>query len=177
MTPDKNYKSFADVDNLYISNVCFKPSSEEFDDILKLSHATNCVVSNVVVFGGKENAIDLNRTCENITILGCRLYGGRQAAIVVKGGCKNIYISGTQIAQDPSSWCDVLVDDWSDQSRKASEVTLVSCYREDGKPLRIVFGRFRKPKIASTNYRILWLPTISLHLYNILKGFWVSIRN
>lgn len=176
-TADVNFLSFSDVDGVVLRGQVVDPAAEgkdpaQFNDILKFSHLTNSIFQDGRVVAGesKENAIDANRLCDNVQVLGYKLSGGRQAAIVVKGGCTRMTFSNVEIDAHPAAWCDVLVDDWSDQAQTPSVVTLTDVRRKDGYPVRVVFGRFSRPHIVGGNCRINWPLTAGLHVYNLVKG-------
>ena len=78
------------------------------------------------------------------------------------------------IVPHPDSLCDILIDDWSDQSRRPSELTLRRVFRQDGEPVRVVFGRFRRPLIVNGNCHIQRLSSFGLHAYVLWKGMLVS---
>lgn len=172
-TPDHNFTSYADQDGVRVDGITFDPTIEgplsSFADTFKLSHTTNSRFSNITVIGGAENAIDANRFCLNCLITQAKLIGGSQAAIVVKGGCAQMNFVDVLITPSSQSWCDVLWDDFSDQSRRPSTGTLLNVRRKDGAPVRIVFGRFVRPDMMSMSYKILWFRTIGLHVYNMVK--------
>jgi hypothetical protein len=174
---DVNFASFADRDGVRLDGHTFDPTAEGFkissiSDVMKLSRTTNSEFTNgrVLAFGAKENAIDANRMCENVRVDNFHLYGGRQAAIVCKGGCRNMTFARITIHPDPKAVVDVIWDDWSDQSKRASTGKLIDVRRADGKKVRVAFGRFSKPEIVGGNCEILWLRTAGMHVYNyVLK--------
>lgn len=176
---DINFRSFADQDNVHLDGAVFDPSAEGEDekliaDALKFSHLTNSSFTRGRVLAElvKENAVDANRLCENVHVEDYLLVGGAQAAIVCKGGCKNMVFSRVKITPAASAWCDVLWDDYSDQSKAPSTGELIDVVRTDGKPVRVVFGRFVRPKIVGGNCKIDWVRTIGLHAYNLAKDIY-----
>lgn len=174
--PDRNYISYSDQAGVLLQDFNIEPPDPEYDDTLKLSCCSASTIRRGVVVGGRENAIDLNRMCKFVSISDVTLQGGRQASIVVKGGCEAIYFRDILIIPDKHSWCDVLWDDWSDQSRAPSYGVLDNMHRDDGKPVRLVFGRFRRPVILGGNVKILWIQTIGLHAYNLGKGLLRTLK-
>lgn len=172
---DYNKFSFADKDGVEKTGVLFQlTDNESCDDLLKCSKLTNSRFTDCKILGNenvRENAIDCNRYCASVTFLGCKIQGGNQAVVVVKGGCSNIRFLDCTVTPSRKSWCDVLVDDWSDQSKNPStNLDLTGLVRTDGKKLRIVFGRWVKPAYDKETARICWIKTIGLHAYNIVKG-------
>jgi len=178
---DNNYKSYGDTDGLHIDGLVVDPEAagvdmRTLDDVLKFSHLTNSSFygGQVVAGDARENAIDANRYCTGVTVSGFKLSGGRQASIVVKGGSQLVF-NDIIISAHPDSWCDVLVDDWSDQSQEPSLVALSNVRRLDGKPVRVVYGRFRKPTFIGGNCKVSWTLTVGLHAYVFFKGLGVKL--
>lgn len=138
-------------------------------DVLKFSAANANIGGACSAYGGIENACDINNTSD-VAIQGRLLLTfGDQAGLVVKGGSKCRTFGGSVVfIPSALSETDILVDDWSDQSQAASEVDL-NATRADGHPVRVVFGRFRCPKIQGPS-KIVWGWTVGLHAYNIAKG-------
>ena len=177
MSTDVNDQSWSDVTGLRVSGVDLEPSNPAaWSDVMKLSHATDCQFTGGVVDGGSENAIDMNRMCSDIVVQDFKLIGGQQAAVVVKGGCKNITLSSIVITPDSKAWTDILLDDWSAQSRASSELHLENVTRTDGMPVRVVFGRFHRPQIARCQIETLWFTSIALHFYNLGKDLLGALR-
>ena len=175
--PDVNFTSYADQVGISVSNLQVVPADpSSYDDTLKISHCISCSFTGGVVVGGRENALDLNRKCEDVTVSLLELHGGRQASIVCKGGCRGVVLRDMVISPDPKSWTDILWDDWSAQSTDPSSGVLDNVVRHDGKPVRIVFGRFRLPLVLRSKVRVLWIYSIGLHLYNLGKDLAVALR-
>ena len=176
---DVNDHGYADCDGTTLTNLVFDPVAEghqlsDYQDTCKFSHATNFTVKGCTITGGTENAIDCNRFCENGLVVDTVLIGVDQAAIVVKGGCKNIVFKDVAIA-GVKGWCDVLLDDWSDQSQLPSSVTLDNVKRLDGKTVRVVCGRATNLTIINGNCKKMFWLSIGLHVYNWAKGLAIKI--
>lgn len=179
LMPDQNKYSFADAYGIIVASRTFSLElGESCDDLLKCSNLRVANFHDCKVLGNpevRENAIDLNRFCEHVTFTQCCIKGGNQAGIVIKGASSDISFINCWIARSAKSWTDVLVDDWSDQSQEAStRIDLRGLTMGDGSKVRVVFGRWKKP-LMNENQRILWIPTIGLHAYNIGKGLWTWI--
>lgn len=172
---DTNYKrgEYADVDGVLEDGKNWIPTLTDdgvVDDVLKCSHVTRSIFRNGKVSGwARENGIDCNRMCWRVLFQRLFVDVGNQAAIVVKGGCREMEFDDVTIVPTAKSWCDVLWDDFSDQSRKGSTGVMRRVRRTDGKPLRVVFGRFKKPVFVDSPYEINWLETIGQHFYNYGK--------
>jgi hypothetical protein len=170
MSTDVNFSSYAQQSGLVIEDREFRPTpGVAIADTLKFSGAHDCTVRRCQSWGGLENAIDLNNGCTNILIENTVLHGGDQAAIVVKGGCRDITLRRVGIDPVPSAWCDILWDDFSDQSHRQSTGLLEEVTRLDGKPVRLVCGRFSRPQIAGGNVRLCYFYSLGLILYNLGK--------
>jgi hypothetical protein len=177
---DVNFLSYADQTGLTVRGLDvaapYPATGESFDDMLKISHCTDCSFVGGTVSGGSENAVDLNRMCENISLVGLQLNGGAQASVVVKGGCTGVSFSDILINPDPRARCEFLIDDWSAQSRAPSDVSISRVTRLDGKPVRVIFGRFSRPRVVNAKVKILWISSIALHIYNLGKDALVALR-
>lgn len=165
--PDNNYISIADVTGKTLKNCIISPSADgldpaEYDDILKFSHAINCGVESSNVTGdglNQENAIDMNRLCENIVVKDCLLVSGKQNAITIKGGCHNIQIADVRIMPGEGN-CDIDLGNYSDQCQcPVTDVTLTNVTRTDGKPVRVRVINADEPTVVGGNvkvYRPIW---------------------
>ena len=172
---DYNKFSYADQSGVHVTDHVFKlAAGESCDDLLKCSHLEDSSFigcSILACSNARENAIDCNRLCRAILFSSCLINGGNQAAIVIKGECSNIIFKDCTITPSSRSWCDVLVDDWSDQSKKPStDIDLRGLSRIDGKKIRIVFGRFKVPTYNKNTAKICWIKSAGLHVYNLVKG-------
>ena len=160
--PDKNFLSIADVENKHIINCFISPkvdglSGEDFDDILKFSAAIRCSIKDSTISGegvNNENAIDMNRGCEEITVDNCVIVSGRQNAITIKGGCSDITIKDCVI-EPGDGHCDIDLGNYSDQSSlPVTGVRIINVIRSDGQPLRVRVINADTPDIAGLNVRV-----------------------
>lgn len=172
---DRNFLSVADVDGRTLEDLRIDPESEgqrrdEFDDILKFSHARNVVARRLWVAGGTENAIDMNRECRAIRVEDSTLISGRQCAIVIKGGSEAIAFTRVKIAPaEPDTAYDIEIGGWSDQSmERTRNVTLQEVTRWDGKAVRVVVGHADRPVIIGGRCRVLFWRSLAL------KTFWLA---
>jgi len=167
---DVNYLSYADVDGVTIGDQMIVADQTKFDDSLKLSHATNFKGYNLTIYGGSENAIDLNRECKMVLFEHLVLVGGGQCAIVVKGGSEDIEFTNVCITKPKGNY-DIELGGWSDQSRKKTKrVWLDNVVRPDGKPVRVVVGNADKPTIIGGNVKILFWRSLALKAFVWAKG-------
>lgn len=176
---DKNYTSYYGVTDLYINGEIVAPMEPIlFDDVLKVSNCQRLMFENISVHaeGARENALDVNNNSKDISFHSSIFYGGKQSSIVCKGASR-LMINRCIIEADPASSVDILVDDYSDQSKLPSDILIKDTVRSDGKPVRIAFGRYRYPRIISTPHEICWFRTIGMHLYNHGKDLYAWLFN
>ena len=170
---DNNHLSIADTSGVMLEHLSLPKdghSPSEYDDVLKLSAATNCSVLGCHVRGGRENAIDMNRGCKNILVQDAVLVGGDHCSLVIKGGCEDITIESVLISPGGGSY-DIELGGWSDQSRKKTRrVVLRHVMRTDGQSVRVVVGNAEKPIVEGGNVRIMGLWSLGLKLYVFFKG-------
>lgn len=165
---DHNFYSYCDVSDLEIPDgtIFMPPISQEYDDVLKFSNAHRITGHDITVYGGRENAIDFNRTCSDIRLSALRLIGGDQSAIVIKGGTTRIDLSDVLITPSKRAWCDILIGDWSDQSyARTTEITLTDVRRTDGLPVRVVVGRATVPWFIGGNCRVQRIESAGAKIY------------
>jgi hypothetical protein len=172
---DRNFHSVADVDGRTLEDLRFDPEdegsrAEDFDDILKFSHARNITALRLYVAGGGENAIDMNRECAGIRIRDSLLRSGDQCAVVIKGGSNDIMLSRVRLdADDDHTAYDIELGGWSDQSMKRTRrVCLHEVSRLDGRPVRVVVGWADRPAVLGGRCRILFWRSVGL------KAFWLA---
>jgi hypothetical protein len=180
---DTNFRSIADQDGVVLHNEVIDPRLSGVDpstisDVLKFSHATNCSALHCTVDAGglqKENAIDMNRLCNNILIQDCVLVEGKQNAITIKGGCTNIHILDTVIEMVPSSagHCDIELGNYSEQSDlPVTGVTLEHVTRSDGGTVRVRVINADYPVVSGGNYYVykpIWARWPIWSIYSFLR--------
>ena len=173
---DRNYLSYADRDGVVLEDTSIDPELDginsrlAFDDILKLSHATNFTGRRLSVYGGSENALDMNRGCENVLIEDSHLSGGAQCSMVIKGGCRNITLRDVILHDPAESSYDIELGGWSDQSQDQTEgITLDHVARADGAPVRVVLGNAAMPRIIGSNVKVLFWRSLALKGYILVK--------
>lgn len=141
-TVDVGLPSQHNVDELP-SDLKFDPDNPSiYNDILKFSGAANVSLLNgVVVAQGKEDSVDMNRFCTNITLQGDFGMGNVQgnSAFTIKGGSKDIQLFGT--IHNRNKETDVDIGNWSDQTYDESTNISVHVNHADGKPVRVRIGR------------------------------------
>lgn len=173
---DRNYLSIADRDGVTLEYMTITPEHEgedvyAYDDILKLSKATNFVGRKLKIIGGSENAIDMNRYCADVLIDDVHLIGGMQCGMVIKGGCRNITLRDVIFYDPEATGYDLEIGGWSDQSQApTTDVTLDHVIRADGhSPVRVVVGNATKPRIIGGNVKILFWRSLALKAFILVR--------
>lgn len=178
---DTNYHSISDQTNVTLKDITVDPRSTgvdpaTIDDVLKLSHAQNILIERLIVDAGglqKENAIDMNRMCSQVSIIDAKLVSGLQNAITIKGGCYDILIENVIIIPGKGS-CDIELGNWSDQSQDyVTNVTLKNVTRNDGQPVRLRVGHAKEPTIIGGNVKRDFLGSLMVKAYWQLKKWGV----
>lgn len=135
---DNNYRSIADTDGVVIKNETICPDgADNFSDILKFSNASNCTVTGTAICGGKEDCVDMNRNCKNITLLDCTLFTNGNQHATIKGGAKDITLNNVLFRGNPKN-VEIELGNYSEQSDEPPErIFLENCNRDDGSPVRV----------------------------------------
>lgn len=180
MDTDRNYLSFADCSGVRLVNASVDPRDEgqdpaEYDDLLKLSNASNFYGYGLTVAGGgrnKENGLDLNRHASGCHIEQSSIEAGQQCAVVIKGASNDSVLQDVLIIPAPGNRCDI---EYGGRSMQVWDVTtgqrLVRVRRSDGRPLRVVCGRADWPQCDGTQIEKLRWESFKLWLYCWLTHF------
>lgn len=172
---DRNYLSIADRDSVTLEDATISPEHEgedvyAYDDILKLSKATNFIGRKLTIIGGSENAIDMNRYCTDVLVEDCKLMGGMQCGVVIKGGCRNVALRDVVFHDPDDAGYDIEIGGWSDQSdAPTTDITLDHCTRKDGRPIRVVLGNATRPRIIGGNVKILFWRSLALKAFILAR--------
>lgn len=127
------------VSELPVDNKFTPENPEQYNDILKFSNRQGISLTGVQVSHGKEDCVDINNHCTNITLQGeFGVNGNGRQCFTVKGGSEDIFISG--VIHTPGNSTDVEIGNWSDQSYNLSKNVQVNLRRADGKPVRVRIG-------------------------------------
>jgi hypothetical protein len=119
------------------------PDASGYNDVLKFSHVVNMLVDGptTVYTGGnqKENAIDMNNLCSNITFRAVTLQEGKENAWTIKGGCTGIHADTVTLTGPFSGECDMELGGVSAQAptQRTTGVSMGSLDRTDGQPVRV----------------------------------------
>lgn len=176
--PDVNITSFSDQNDITLVDVVFGGEQSPHDDRLKFSNCKRVIGRNVKVVtrSSRENALDINRGCEDFD-MSLDLEGGKQCALVVKGGSQDITLKFLRLVRDPDACyvkvlgikfhIDVSWDDFSDQSKKPSTGWIIDARPEHERdtPIWYAFGRGTRPK-TSGNVKCNWVLSALMHFYN-----------
>ena len=178
---DKNYKSYADEQNVVIQNDTIDaPNPEQYDDILKLSHVEGANINNCIINpsgGNREDGIDIMRFCRSIYIGNCQVGAGKLYAFTIKGGSSQIDLSNVTIIRGGGSIekVDIDIGNYSDNAKgKTTDVRIVNCKRSDGKPIRVRVGWADRPVVIGGNVKILFWQSLLLKIYVYIKNLFTK---
>lgn len=172
-SPDKNFLSFADraretFDNMVVCPELEGERSQDFDDILKISHCAEFTFRNLNVCPEglqREDGVDVMRFSRHIAFLNARVAAGAKYAFTIKGGSADILLRNVTITR-PGKHVDIDLGNYSHNADgETLRVTLDNVRREDSKPVRVRVGWAEPPKIVGGNVRILHLQSLLLKLY------------
>lgn len=170
--PDNNYHSIANVSFAsFVGEELAPPFPGQYDDILKISGATDIKVQDCVINlqgGNREDGIDINRFCKNIDIYDCHVAAGRRYSVTIKGGCSGVHIRNLVIhGPRGKEGVDIDLGNYSDSTmKKTGWVILDNVSRKDGNPVTIRVGNASKPYIINCpNARILFWQSLGLKAY------------
>lgn len=135
---DNNFYSVADRSHVTLDDeFLFPENPQQYNDILKFSNAVDCCAKNCIIAGGSEDCIDMNRNCDGIHILNCRLSPYGKQGFTIKGGSKNITIENTLFTINPSN-VEIELGNYSEQSDEPpTNINLINVRRLDGGAVRV----------------------------------------
>jgi len=135
---DNNFRSVADTSFVTLDNEFLAQNNpRQYNDILKFSNAKDCAAKNCIIFGGSEDCIDINRNCDGIHILNCRLSPYGKQGITIKGGVKNVTIEKVVFTTTPTN-VEIELGNYSEQSDEPpTNIQLVNVERLDGGVVRV----------------------------------------
>lgn len=121
----------------------------DYDDALKFtSQLTNFNGKFGVVYSGKENAVDVNNKCRNLTLSGERwMANGGLYPFTVKGGSEGITITGT--LDGHGTEVDVDAGNWSDQSNGWVKNWTLGLRSLDGRPIVVRCLQAKAPQLIA----------------------------
>ena len=161
---DRNFYSFngpADSGRTVAVGDVFLDPAVEWASALKFSTGLRdfrCLAASVP--GGHDACLDVNNLCADLLIIADELIPNGNFAATIKGGARNITTRVKRLLGH-GKVCDVMLDDWSDQSHAPTENILLDWRTDDGSPVTVVALKAR-PRLApgSGPYRFLipaWL--------------------
>lgn len=171
--PDINYYSIADRNDVEVlsrtlPDVGINPS--DYSDTLKLSKATNIVVKDCVIYGGKEDCVDMNRYCENILIESTTVISNGSYCFTIKGGTKSVTLRNVVVQKHGKSY-DIDLGNWSDQSNNlTTNVVLENVTSTDGKPVTVRVLWADAPTVIGGNVKVTVVPKFIYSIYRWLRA-------
>jgi hypothetical protein len=179
-TPDLNYKSYADLQNLAVCDEIFAPiNPENYDDIFKLSNVQDAIVSNCIINphgGNREDGVDMMRYCERIKMADCQVGAGKKYAFTIKGGCNDIVLENIVITRHGGGWerVDIDIGNYSGTvpDARTGRVILRELHASDGKPVRVRVGWAKEVIVEGGNVEMLRCQSLGLKVYvQVMRGF------
>ena len=172
---DKNYYSIADQDTVIVENTTFPEpgiDASEYSDIFKLSHSKNVQVRNCVIYGGKEDCVDMNRECENILFENVTVHSGGKYCFTIKGGTKNVTLKNV-IVDGHGTEMDIDLGNWSDQSSNlTTNIILDNVNSKSGEPVKVRVLWADKPTIVGgSNVKLMVIPRPLYAIYRFLRKY------
>lgn len=169
---DINYCSISDKDGVEITGLTL-PSNDvnpnDFSDILKLSNASNIIVKDCYIFGGKEDCVDMNRGCNNILIENTKVKSNGLYCFTIKGGTKNVTLKDIVI-ENHGKEVDIDLGNWSDQSNElTTNIVLdnVKCLNGDSVTVRVLWAD--TPTVIGGNVKVKVVPKVLVKIYRFLR--------
>jgi len=137
-TMDNNYKSIADTSGVRLYGIDLAPDNlDQYSDILKFSNAKDCVIKGSIIWGGKEDCVDMNRNCDGITVDSCHLTTYGQQHMTIKGNTRNVTIASCVFGGEPKN-VEIELGNYSEQSDLPPQnITITDCTTASGKPVRV----------------------------------------
>lgn len=156
---DNNYYSIADQTNVEVVAFANPSNPLLYDDILKLSKATVIHIHESVIQGGKEDAIDMNRNCEDVIVEDVEVHPNGSYGMTIKGGTKRVTLRNVMFTGRAKSY-EIDLGNWSDQDKthKTTEVTLDNVFHVDGNPVRVRVLYADAPTVLGGNVKVTTIP-------------------
>lgn len=116
----------------------FRPldGAKNYSDILKFSDQQGFTLIGCQVDQGKEDSVDINNFCREITLDGkFGIGGGGNQVITIKGGCDTVWVTGTSYGNR------IEIGNWSDQTYNKSKNIVLNIASANGQPIKVYIGR------------------------------------
>ena len=173
--PDTNFISYADTKDVVVEGLTFQPTNPEFyDDILKISKVEQIVVRNCIINpkgGNREDGVDINRLCKDVSITDCTIGSGDKYAVTIKGGCVGVELNDVEIV-GRGGWerVDIDLGNYSDSNMiRTRGIELIDVRRQDGQPVRVRCGLANRPLIYGGNVKVLFWQSLMIKAYIWVK--------
>lgn len=169
--PDTNFISYADTKDVVVEGITFQPTNPEFyDDILKISKVEQIVVRNCIINpkgGNREDGVDINRLCKDVSITDCTIGSGDKYAVTIKGGCVGVELNDVEIV-GRGGWerVDIDLGNYSDSNMiRTRGIELIDVRRQDGQPVRVRCGLADRPLIYGGHVKVLFWQSLMIKAY------------
>lgn len=169
---DVNYRSYADVNDVLVFDETLKPDDlAAFSDTLKFSKVEYAKAQSCVIWGCKEDCIDMNRYCNNIIVEDCVLIPSGKFGVTIKGGTRNVVLRDVTF-HGHGKEVDIDIGNWSDQSAEMTTgITLSNVKSDDGRPVvvRVLWGD--DPNVIGGNVLVKKYPLWMVWIYRLLRKY------
>jgi hypothetical protein len=168
---DNNYRSFSDQKDIKIVAEHIEPPQDgHWDDTLKFSHCEGVNVSFSHIYGGSEDAIDMNRECRDVTIYRCNIFTRGAYGVTIKGGTNIVWLQNCIFHGEPKSGYDIDLGNWSDQSDGMTiDVGLEEVTHVTGRPVRVRVLWANRPIIVGGNVKVTRIPLLFVRIYRFFR--------
>ncbi|MFZ9725621.1 MAG: hypothetical protein ACO3EH_00310 [Ilumatobacteraceae bacterium] len=159
MGKDINLHSFNGPDlngqDVYFPHGEIRPGSEISDTLKFTSRLTDFVGCFNVVYGGKEDCVDINNHCRGLHIRANLWVPQGKYLATIKGGSKHIQLSGT--VRGHGKEVDIDIGNISDQSDDPTGPVYLNLTHENGDPITIRVINGEAPRLLNVDkqkYRV-----------------------
>ena len=168
--PDNNWRSYANVSGVQIIAEEIKaPDDFVGSDTIHFSNVQGANVAYSIIYGLKEDCIDIQNKTRDVIVQKCDLYPTGQYGLTIKGGSSNIELSDNTFFSHGSVY-DIDLGNWSDQSMdKTTGVILRNLTAHDGKPVRVRVLWADRPIVVGGNVKVTVYPKIVVMAYRWLR--------
>jgi hypothetical protein len=167
--PDKNHISIC---SEIVGERAFgvlQPPDDSYADTLKITGGSRDGVIKIgVIFGGREDCLDVNNHAENIEVIAGEWRSGGKYVATIKGHSRRITLRG--VSHRPGRVCDVEIGNWSDQCGRDTGPVFLDLTRADGRPVCVRLFAACNPILPGGGpYEIKRIPRVLLRGYALLK--------
>jgi len=170
---DKNYISYAESNETLIieSKTIHVDNWQDYADLLKFSNRQNVIIRNCIVYGGKEDCVDINRLCKNICFFKCRFIIQGARAITIKASGEIGFLDCVIAGHGKNH--DIQLGNYTHTGNiKTYNIHIENVTSEDGKPVVVNVMNSQKPKVIGGNIKVtvMFAPFWKIYFFLRRKG-------